>query len=233
MSEAPKHAKDALNHAKSAAASAAASAASLPLGLPVVGALEGVINHFIARSERSVEDCARLAGSSFTVQFKEFNYRLTFLPNASGLQLMDSFDGNSDVVVKGSIPAFARMLIEQQQLQAARGAVEVSGDVMLAQRFAELLGGLDIDWQDELSRFVGGAAAHQVGRVAMSLFSWGKKTAQSLTVDTANYLRNDSRDVLAAEELEEFIGGVEELGDQLDHLQVRLDRLRGKLDESR
>ena len=206
------------------------NSARLPIGLPVVGALEGAINHFLSRSEKSLADCGRLSGSSFTVQFKEFNYRLTFLPNSSGLQLLDRYEGESDVVVKGSIPAFARMLIEQQQLQSARGAVEVSGDVMLAQRFAELLGGLDLDWQDELSRFVGGAGAHQVGRLAKSLFGWGMKTAQTITADTARYLREDSGDVLDTDELEEFIDGVQELGDELDHLQIRIDRLRSKLD---
>jgi len=207
------------------------SEARLPIGLPVVGALEGVINHLIGRSEKSLADCGRLAGTSFTVQFSEFNYRLTFLPNANGLQLLDRYMGKSDVVVKGSIPAFARMLLEQQQLQSARGAVEVSGDVLMAQRFAELLSGLDIDWQDELSRFMGGAAAHQFGRIAKGLFSWGKKTAQTLQQETAAYLRDDSRDVLASDEMEEFVAGVEELGDDLDHLQVRLDRLVAKAHE--
>ena len=202
----------------------------LPAGLPIVGALEGAINHMMARSEKSLDDCAKLSGSSFSVQFREFNYCITFLPNASGMQLLDRYNGEADVTVKGSVPAFVRMLIEQQQLQSMRGSVEVQGDVLLAQRYAELLGGLDLDWEDELAKIVGDVAAHQVGRFARGFLSFGKRAAQSFTQDSADYLREESKDLLHPAEMEDFVSGVEQLCDEVDHLQIRLQRLQSKVD---
>ena len=48
--------------------------------------------------------------------------------------------------------------------QLFAGNVRIDGDTSIAHRFSDALGGLDIDWEEQLSQLTGDIAAHEIGR---------------------------------------------------------------------
>ena len=104
----------------------------------------------------------KLAGKVFSIELKELPKPFFFVISAQKVDVLGAFEGQPDVMVKLSITALDELkdsakttsLIKQDKL-------EVTGDIQLLQQFAQLLTEMDIDWEDELSRFVGDVFAHK------------------------------------------------------------------------
>lgn len=105
----------------------------------------------------------KLAGKVFSIELKELPCPFYFVISAQKVDVLGEFEGKPDVLVKLSITALDELkdsakttsLIKQEKL-------EVEGDIQLLQQFAQLLTEMDIDWEDELSRYVGDVLAHKL-----------------------------------------------------------------------
>ena len=73
--------------------------------------------------------------------------------------------------------------------------IRIAGDAEVAQRFRELLQQAQPDFEEELSRVIGDVAAHQLANFARGFFDWGRKAADSLSMNVAEYLQEEGRDV--------------------------------------
>ena len=74
-----------------------------------------------------------------------------------------------DVQISGTPFALARLAREGGSDPTLGGQVRIFGDIDVAQRLSRALATLELDWEELLSRLVGDAAAHQVGRAARGL----------------------------------------------------------------
>ncbi|MCE2593871.1 SCP2 sterol-binding domain-containing protein [Motilimonas cestriensis] len=105
----------------------------------------------------------KLAGKVFSIELKELPCPFYFVINAQQVDVLGEYEGEPDVQVKLSVTALDELkdsakttsLIKQEKL-------EVEGDIQLLQQFAQLLTEMDIDWEDELSRYLGDVLAHKL-----------------------------------------------------------------------
>ena len=59
-------------------------------------------------------------------------------------------------------------------------------------------------------------------RVALA---WGQATAKSMVLNTSEYLREESRDLIAPGELADFVDAVDVLRDDVERMEARIERL--------
>jgi ubiquinone biosynthesis protein UbiJ len=109
--------------------------------------------------------------------------------------------------------------------QLFSGAVAISGDTELGHNFGKLLGGLDIDWEEQLSRLTGDLLAHRIGNLARGAARWGKDALEALRQDLPEYLQEEVRLLPGRYEVEEFLTEVDRLRDDLERLEQRVRRL--------
>ena len=55
--------------------------------------------------------------------------------------------------------------------------------------------------------------------------SWGRATAKAMLLNSAEYLREESRDLVAPGEMADFIDDVDRARDDVERLEARIERV--------
>lgn len=109
--------------------------------------------------------------------------------------------------------------------QAAWREARVEGDAELAAAISHVVSNLRWDFEEDLSRFVGDAAAHRVGQGARRLSAWPGDAAESAARGVAEYLTEENHVLATPLQVEEFTKNVDDLRDSVERLDKRIDRL--------
>jgi len=144
--------------------------------------------------------------------------------------------GDADAVISGSPSALLQLMNSGAQRSArvgaaGVGAAQVRGDAEVAAAFRELLGLARPDFEEELSRWVGDLPARRIGILVRETLSWSRQVTRSFGENVAEYLQEESRDLVGKPELDEFLRGVDELREASDRVEARLKRLELRLQD--
>ena len=143
-----------------------------------------------------------------------------------------------DCLIRGNPLALARLgMAERKEAALGSGEILIEGDATVAQRFSEAMAGLNVDWEEQLSKLVGDPIAHQVGQGVRAVGDWGRRTGETFRTNLKEYLEEESRLLPSRYEVEDFLNRVDTLRDDVERLDARLERLarlvraRGGADE--
>ncbi len=107
------------------------------------------------------------------------------------------------------------------------GRVRVSGDAELARRLQTLAERFDPDWQQPFTAVFGEIIGVQVANAARTGLRQLREVGGNLARNTAEFVTEESRDVVGRAELNAFHDDVDALRDDVDRLQAKVERLRG------
>lgn len=202
----------------------------MSLSALAVDGLERALNAYLALDPEAGSALARLQGRVIAVHLLVPDLTLYLVPAADGLQILRHIEGEPDCTLTGTPLALARLGTAREKAdELFTGGVRVSGDTELGQRFGEVLGALDIDWEEQLSRLAGDVLAHQIGRGVRGLTRWAGATGRTLVQDLGEYLQEEARLVPARLEAEAFLQDVDDLRDDVERLEARVARLERRL----
>lgn len=105
------------------------------------------------------------------------------------------------------------------------GRLHVSGDAELARRLQQLAAGFDPDWQQPLVAAFGEVLGVQLANAAAAALREARGMAEGLARSGAEYVTEESRDVVARAELAAFNDDVDALRDDVERIAARLGRL--------
>ena len=105
------------------------------------------------------------------------------------------------------------------------GKLRVNGDAELARRLQQLAQRFDPDWDAPFARVFGPILGPQVSRTLREGLRQGGTLARGLARDSAEFLTEESRDLVAKAELEAFYDDVDALRERADRLAARVARL--------
>lgn len=198
--------------------------ASIPDSL--LASVEAAINRYIALDPEGAARVTEIHGRVILLEVTGFGTRIYVIPGSGGMQLFSDYAGEPDCVLQGTPLALARMGVSHhKEEQLFSGEVRVEGDTHVAQAFGDFLGGLEVDWEEQLSRLVGDAAAHQVGSRARAVWRWGQRAGDTLTQDVKEYLQEEARLLPGPYELQAFLDDVDRLRDDVERLAARIERV--------
>ena len=201
-----------------------------------LAAIEAVLNRGIGQSLRAAGVAAQLDGTSLALEVRGI-LRIRVAVAAGRLALLKraetgAQDMRADALVSGSAVALMELFAGRLGKAAARNGerVDIRGDAEIAARYRELLALSRPDWEEELSRVVGDLPARRLSLAAQSAVSWLRKSARTTARNLAEYLQEESRDLVSAPELEEFVADVDTLRETADRVEARLRRIERKLE---
>lgn len=105
------------------------------------------------------------------------------------------------------------------------GKLRINGDADLARTVQQLAQGFDPDWDKPFADALGPVFGPQVSRVLREGLRAGTSLAQGLARDAAEFVTEESRDVVAKAELAAFHDDVDALRDRAERLIARVARL--------
>ena len=197
----------------------------MPATPPWLAALESVLNRNIGGQARAERLARRLAGKSLQVDLDGV-IRVRAICLAGRLALSTGDDGAADAVIAGPPAALLRLITAEHDRPLGSGSLHVRGDAEVAATYRELLALARPDPEEEAARLVGDVAARRLGNVARAAGTWLFRGVRSFGENVAEYLREESRDVVGRPEVEEFVRAVDELREATDRVEARLERLR-------
>jgi ubiquinone biosynthesis protein UbiJ len=190
--------------------------------------LETMLNRNIAAEARSVALIRRLDGKSLQLDINGIT-RVRALVQGGRLALLAGDNSPADAVIAGSAPALLMMMTGMAKRVAGDRSVHIRGDAEVADLYRELLTLSRPDFEEEAARFVGDMPARRLSNLARQTFGWMRRTGRSVGANMAEYLLEESRDLVNKTELDEFLRGVDDLREATDRLDERIRRLDRRL----
>lgn len=108
---------------------------------------------------------------------------------------------------------------------AARREVVLSGHTELAQAIDDIVANIRWDLEEDLARVFGDVIAHRIAGAGRELVRWQGHAARSLTRNLADYLVEERPLIARRDDVERFVGAVDDLRDDVERLAARIDRL--------
>jgi len=146
--------------------------------------------------------------------------------DAGRLHVGPAFEGDSALRVSatpGSLIGLA--LAHGRDGALPPGRVSIAGDAELARRLEQLATRYAPDFDAAFARVFGDVAGFQIARAFRGAFAWSRKSAASLARDTAEFLTEEGRDLVARAELDTFLDDVDALRERTDRFAARVQRL--------
>jgi len=108
------------------------------------------------------------------------------------------------------------------------GRMHVSGDADLARRLQRLAERFDPDWQQPFAAVFGDVLGVQIANAVAGALKQARSAAASLAENAAEFVTEESRDVVAKPELNAFHDDVDGLHDQVERIAARIARLQAR-----
>ncbi|MCI0749080.1 MAG: SCP2 sterol-binding domain-containing protein [Nevskiales bacterium] len=189
-------------------------------------ALEVALNRYLSLEPEALSECQRLEGRVIALHVQSADWTFFLRPHAGGVQVLDAWTDKPDVRVSASTLQWLR-----QALNGARGedavvsGFQVEGDAELLSRFSRLLARVGFDPEEWLASGLGDVAGPRLYQGLRGFLNWGRASAATLALDTAEYLREETRDWVHRDDVERWMDGVDRLRERSDRVAARLEKL--------
>ena len=139
----------------------------------------------------------------------------------------DSASDEPELRVTTTLGALLTRLLPGRDADALPvGQMRISGDAELARRVQQLVQRYDPDIEEAFTQLFGDVVGVQLARALKRGFDTLRDTALAVARDSAEYLTEESRDVVPRAELDAFLDEVDEVRDGVERLERRIARLR-------
>ena len=198
----------------------------------LAGLLAGVelgLNRILRMDSTALPRMARLSGKVIAIDGQSPALQLFILPSSEGLQLASNWLAPVDCSLRASPANLLQLALTKDKTAVLhRPQVTISGDSGDSAILLELvavLQDLELDWEYELSRWLGPVASQLLGGHLRSRARWGTQSFASLRQDLADYLSEESRSLVGQREAEARFAELDRLKLDLDRLDARVARL--------
>jgi ubiquinone biosynthesis protein UbiJ len=205
-----------------------------------LASVEALLNRSIRESAQAMTLARRLNNTSLQIDVEGL-WRIRAAVSADTLMLVAADDSPADASICGSLPAFFELFTSGTNSAFGGGRTlrgkgrvpaQIRGNAEIAGSYRELLALARPDWEEEVSRLVGDVPARRLSKLVQAGLSWARKTRRTAGQNLAEYLQEESRDLVNKPELEEFLLGVDQLRETAARVEARLARLEQRLKET-
>lgn len=201
----------------------------MSLSALALNGLEQALNRYLRLDPAAARQMQRLHGRVIAIELVGLGQTLYLVPGPAGIQVYNQFEEAPDCTLRGTPLALARMGDSQKSSdQLFAGDVTISGDTELGHRFGRILGEMSIDWEARLADITGSMVAEDVAGVIRDLARSGRRSLDTLELDLRELLQKELRILPDAGEVEQFLGEVDRLRDDVERLQARTRLLLDK-----
>ena len=188
--------------------------------------VQSLLDRGVANSTTAAALCAQLEGQTLQIAALPTELALHFVVTNGQLQLNQGMAENPDATISGSLINLSRLAGDDPEAVIRDGHVSISGDADVATNFRALLAITRPDWEEELSKLTGDALAHEAGRAFRGVAGWAARARHSLGRSAAEYLSEESRDLVATTELKEFYAEVDQLAMSVERAEAKLRMIK-------
>ncbi|MFI4867865.1 MAG: SCP2 domain-containing protein [Steroidobacterales bacterium] len=182
--------------------------------------LDRAVARAMADSPRAASILAHLQGKRLAIHTRGTSLRVVV--ESTGRTLKAFPTGEADATIVGAPLSLLALAGADAQAVIRRGDVRIEGDAEIAQQFRELGLLLRPDLEAGMGRVLGRSGAHLAMRGLRAALDWTRTAAWTSVRNLAEYLAHETGDLVSRPEAEHYLRGVEQLREQLDRIEARL-----------
>ena len=191
-------------------------------------ALETALNHIVSLDPDTQQRLAALNGRSVQLHLRGPEIALAVSVDDARLKVGPPQD-DSQLKVAATPGSLLAMMFRRDDDGIAPGKVDIAGDAELARRLEKLAGKFAPDFEEAFARSFGDVLGVPLAKAVRKGLAHARDTADHLTEDTADWLRDEARVAMAPGEVEGFLDSVDELRERSERLEARVQRLQRRL----
>lgn len=196
------------------------------LTLALLAGVERGLNRVLTLDSTALPRLARLNGRVIAVECQAPAVQLFILADVQGLRLASQWAGAVDCTLRAPAGALLRLaLAKDKQAVLHEPEVDLDGDSGALMELAGVLQDLDLDWEYELSRWLGPVPTALLAGHLRSRAGWTRENLNSLQLSLADYLSEESRTLVGRREADARFAELDDLKLSLDRLDARIERL--------
>lgn len=186
-------------------------------------AAERSIAAALARDPVTARRIDALAGKRILVSSRQPDWQLWLMPAPGTIKLTTTSGAPTDVELHAPASLLARLLVSSDRKAVLQDPeVELLGDSQVLIALQNALADLQLDGEAELARWLGPVAGHAIGSALRRSHQWGRESRASLRQTLAEYLTEESRQLVGQAE-------ARARAEQLHDLRLQLDRLEARV----
>ncbi|KFE56088.1 ubiquinone biosynthesis accessory factor UbiJ [Pseudomonas syringae] len=199
----------------------------------LLASVEHGINRVLRLDATALPRLERLSGKVIAVDCRNPALQLFILPSDEGLMLAAHWEVEADCTLRAPAASLVRLALSQDKSAVLHGPdVELDGDSGVLLELVGVLQDLELDWEYELSRWLGPVASPLLGDHLRSRARWTKDSFTSLGQSLADYLNEESRTLVGKHEAEARFAELDRIKLDLERLEARFERLAQSSDSS-
>lgn len=192
----------------------------------LLASVEAGLNRVLRLDGTALPRLQALSGKVIAVQCQSPTLELFILPSGDGLRLAAQWHAPADCTLTAPAASLARLALSRDKTAVLhRPDVSLDGDSAALLQLAEILQDLELDWEYEVSRWLGPVATTLLASHLRSRVSLATNGAASLRQDLADYLAEESRTLVGQREADVRFAELDRLKLALDRLEARIERL--------
>ena len=190
-----------------------------------IGAAERFLNALLEESTSARERLDTMQDKSLGLRIVGPETELVLSVHGQSLQLARGPADEASAVLCATPLSMLALLRQGRSARLDESGASFTGDAETLEDFVRVFELCRPDLEEELSRLTGDVIAHEAFRVARAASAWTHRALDALTLNTAEYLQEESRDLPSRHEAEGFFGDVERLRDDVERALARAQRL--------
>lgn len=192
----------------------------------LVQALESAVNAYLRLDPEALARLAPLEGRVIKLVIEDWRATFYLLPSATGFEWHTRWEEKPAASLSGTLRALINLGMEKAQGAALfKNKIYIEGDPYVAEVLRDVLGAIDIDWEEHLAQKVGDQAAHRLGAVARKIKATFLQTRKTLSLNMQEFLHYELKALPTRAEVEDWSLAVTQLMHAVERAAVRLYQL--------
>ena len=197
---------------------------------PLAGrALEAALNRALALDPDTRDGLRSLDGRRVALHLAAPALALQIQVAGDRLQVGPAQESAADLSVRSTLGGLiAQLPFFRNDDAPPVGRLRIEGDADLARRLQRLAERFDPDWEQPFAAVFGDVLGVQIAGAVAAALRHARGAASQFADATAEYLTEESRDVVGRDELNAFLDDVDLLRDDVERAAARVARLRAR-----
>jgi Uncharacterized protein conserved in bacteria len=199
----------------------------------LLASVENGVNRILRLDSTAMARLQPLTGKVIAVECAAPPLQLFILPSDEGLLLATQWAADADCTLRAPASSLLRLVLNKDKTAVLHSPeVDLEGDSHALMALAQVLQDLELDWEYELSRWLGPVATALIGGHLRSRANWYQQGFASLNQNLAEYLNEEARTLVGQREAQARFDELDQLKLDLDRLEARFERLGRSLNSS-
>ena len=191
----------------------------------LLASVEHGVNRVLRLDSTALARLRPLTGKLIAVDCASPSLQLFILPSDEGLMLASQWAAEPDCTLRAPASSLLRLALSKDKSAILHSPeVELEGDSAVLMELAAVLQDLELDWEYELSNWIGPVATALIGGHVRSRANWYQQGFASINQNLAEYLSEEARTLVGEREAQTRF-------DELDQLKLDLDRLEARFEQ--